>query len=246
MGAGPRAQPVETARACFGGIVGKMSRLATLVALLCLGCVTIEAPRPGAAPVCRADALAGAVVYVVDATYGGNCGALWGNATRPLAEACNGRRACEYRVDYGVIGDPAIGCGKEYVAEWRCGEQLDIQRTVAPPEAGYGALIRLSCDAPVPRAGAASAGTIEVESATYGGNCGAPHGNETTDLAQACNGLPQCRYRIDYTAIGDPAVACGKDYVAEWRCSGSRAPRRVSAAPEAGYGAVITLDCARP
>jgi hypothetical protein len=93
---------------------------------------------------------------------------------------------------------------------------------------------------------AASAGTIEVESATYGGNCGAPRGNETAHLAQACDGQPQCHYRIDYRAIGDPAVGCGKDYIAEWQCRGSRAPRRVKAAPEAGYGAVITLDCERP
>jgi hypothetical protein len=183
-------------------------------------------------------------LYVVDASYGGNCGALWGNATEPLAKACNGLPACDYRVDYRVIGDPAVNCAKDFVAVWRCDQGTELYRTTAPPEAGYGAIIRMGCDADARRAAQrASTEVIDVVSATYGGNCNAPYGNETSHLRKACNGQSECAYRIDYTVIGDPAVGCGKDYVAEWRCGGSPSPRRTRAAPEAGYGEVIVLSC---
>jgi hypothetical protein len=208
----------------------------------CCGCVIIKLPPP---PRETSVSHPGAVVYVVDGTYGGNCGAPWGNATRPLAVACNGLPSCAYRVDYRAIGDPAVNCGKEFVAQWRCDDVGEVYRTVAPPEAGYGAIIIMTCDRTAqPAPLRTSVGTIEIISATYGLNCGASPGNETAHLAEACNGKPECLYRVDYTAIGDPVPGCGKDYVVEWRCAGSRSPRRIRAAPEAGYGAVITLTCA--
>lgn len=157
-----------------------------------------------------------------------------------------GLPACDYRVDYRVIGDPAIGCGKDFVVEWRCSDGTDVYQAFAPPEAGYGAFVRMMCDETRRRAPANPGALVEVVSATHGGNCAAPRGNETADLARACSGKPECQYRIDYTIIGDPAVGCGKDYVAEWRCSGSRVTRQTKATPEAGYGAVITLRCAQP
>jgi hypothetical protein len=222
-----------------------MSRVSAIFALLgCWACVTIEVPRPIDVPASPRAPQPSTVLYVVDATYGGNCGAPWGNGTEFLAKACNGLPACEYRVDYQLIGDPAVGCGKDFVAEWRCGEGIDLYRTIAPPEAGYGGIVRMACDAAAQRAPPrTSADVIEAVSATYGGNCNAPHGNQTAQLAKACNGKVECRYRVDHTIIGDPVPGCGKDYVAEWRCGGSRSPRKTRAAPEAGYGEVIVLRC---
>ena len=228
----------------FAMTTGAMGRASVLFALFaCMGCLRVEVyPAPAASPPPAAPSRP--ALYVADATYGGNCGAVWGNATEALARACNGLASCDYRVDYRVIGDPAIGCGKEYVAHWRCGNGVALYRAVAPPEAGYGAVIHMTCDGTEPPAAALSSrGVIEIVSATYGGNCGAPPGNETTNLAAACDGKRDCRYRIDYQVIGDPAVGCGKDYVVQWRCRGSPEAHEAKAAPEAGYGAVIALDC---
>ena len=52
-------------------------------------------------------------IRVVAGTYGGNCQAPHGNKTEHLAAACNGRTDCTYKIDYTVIGDPAVGCGKD-------------------------------------------------------------------------------------------------------------------------------------
>jgi hypothetical protein len=179
-------------------------------------------------------------IRVVAGTYGGNCNAPHGNKTEHLAVACNGRADCTYKVDYTVIGDPAVGCGKDYVAEWWCGGSLELHRVVANPEAGFGSTLTLQCEQPV-----ASATDIQVVAGTYGGNCNAPHGNKTEHLAAACNGRVDCTYKVDYTVIGDPAVGCRKDYVAEWRCGGSREVRRTVASPEAGFGKTVELSCSQ-
>lgn len=86
---------------------------------------------------------------------------------------------------------------------------------------------------------------LQVVAGTYGGNCGQGRGNVTTYLANACNGKANCVYTIDYTAIGDPAVGCAKDYVAEWRCGDDPTIYRASAPPEAGYRRTVDLVCGR-
>jgi hypothetical protein len=67
--------------------------------------------------------------------------------------------------------------------------------------------------APAPRV----PGNIAVQAATYGGACGAPAGNHTTFVAQACNGKPQCSYNVS-NAQGDPKPGCAKDFIVEYRC----------------------------
>ncbi|MGH9906095.1 MAG: WSC domain-containing protein, partial [Pyrinomonadaceae bacterium] len=91
---------------------------------------------------------------------------------------------------------------------------------------------------------------IQVVAGTYGANCPREkfgdkiaRGNVTAHLASACNGKDSCDYRIDYTVIGDPAVFCKKNYVAEWRCGDGSPVRNAEAAPEAGHGSVVKLQC---
>lgn len=84
------------------------------------------------------------VIRVVAGTYGQNCGVPYGNATSHLAAQCNGKNQCSYKVDYRIIGDPAIGCAKGYLAEWRCGNGPK-KSAAAPGEAGFGAVLTLSC-----------------------------------------------------------------------------------------------------
>jgi len=186
------------------------------------------------------------VIEVVSGSYGPNCGAPPSNKTAHLASTCNGRSECDYRVDYHVIGDPAEGCEKTYVAEWRCSGAPMVYKAVADGEAGFGRIVSLGCANPAPSSGSRPrGGLITVVAATYGENCGAPSGNVTARLASACDGRPRCAYAVDYRIIGDPAVGCGKTYVAEWRCGASPEVHRVDAPPEAGFGSVVTLACDR-
>src|SRR5262245_43674606 len=110
-------------------------RIASLSLLLLSSCAaTVEAPPPAvpAGP---------ALIQVVAGSYGANCKTPHGNKTDHLRQACDGRQSCSYRVDHTVIGDPAYGCAKDYVAEWRCGADAAVRKASAPPEAGFGAVL---------------------------------------------------------------------------------------------------------
>ena len=85
-------------------------------------------------------------VTVVAGTYGGNCAQPRGNKTQFLATACNGKETCDYKIDYTQIGDPAKGCLKDYAAEWRCGNSMEIRRASAASEAGNGSIVMLTCE----------------------------------------------------------------------------------------------------
>lgn len=126
-----------------------------LAALAACTTTSVPAPAPGTAtapPTAAAPAASTVVpsgpagqIQIVAGTYGPNCGASHGNVTEHLATACNGTPSCDYKVDYQVIGDPAVGCVKTYVAEWHCGEGSTVQSQTAPGEAGYGAVLALTC-----------------------------------------------------------------------------------------------------
>jgi hypothetical protein len=87
----------------------------------------------------------GDYIKVISATYGRNCRAPYGNATNHLAQICDGKPTCEYVIDVTVIGDPAVGCAKDYFAEWQCGHYPERLTTSARPEAGGGTRIVLRC-----------------------------------------------------------------------------------------------------
>jgi hypothetical protein len=84
-------------------------------------------------------------ISVVAGTYGGNCGASHSNVTGALGSACNTLGHCDYIVDYTILGDPAPGCAKDYVAEWTCNGQSLVQRATASPEAGFRKTVTLVC-----------------------------------------------------------------------------------------------------
>ena len=86
----------------------------------------------------------GIAIEVVSGTYGQNCGAQRGNATPDLATRCDGRDTCEYRIDRRRILDPAEGCPKDFLAEWRCGK-TEFHTAMLSPEAGAGSTLVLSC-----------------------------------------------------------------------------------------------------
>ena len=84
-------------------------------------------------------------IRVVSASYGENCGAGTGNATKRLQQACDGRTSCEYRIDAGTIGDPVALCHKAFSAEYECAPDATRLRKEVPPEAGLGSLLVLEC-----------------------------------------------------------------------------------------------------
>lgn len=85
-------------------------------------------------------------IQVIDATYGGNCGAPRGNKTSTMAFVCNYRTMCSYQVDYRIIGDPVPGCGKDYVVNYRCSDTPWTTRTAyIAPEAGFQKTVVLRC-----------------------------------------------------------------------------------------------------
>ena len=99
------------------------------------------------------------VIQVVEATYGQSCKDFTpppghanqmkaGNATAALTKACDTAKAsCIFDVDVKELGDPVTGCGKDFIASWRCGSDPQVHQVFLPAEAsGRSAL--LSCPAP--------------------------------------------------------------------------------------------------
>jgi hypothetical protein len=76
-------------------------------------------------------------IRVIAATFGENCGVPYGNVTNHLAETCNGKRLCEYIIDYRAIGDPVPNCRKNYIAEWQCGNDPE-KGVITVPESARG------------------------------------------------------------------------------------------------------------
>ena len=85
------------------------------------------------------------LIAIIAGTYGKNCGAAYGNTTEHLAQECNGKRHCDYVIDSKIIGDQALGCSKDYIAEWRCSNDQSIRTALASPEAGFRKQITLMC-----------------------------------------------------------------------------------------------------
>lgn len=107
-------------------------------------------------------------------------------------------------------------------------------------QAENGSVTRISDPAPAP---AAANGAINIQSATYGGNCKAAAGNVTAHAQQACNGKTLCDYKVDYTVIGDPAPGCAKDYVMAWTCGSSSQVNSQTVPGEAGWGSIVKVEC---
>lgn len=89
------------------------------------------------------------LVAVISGTYGHNCGAHRGNATRDLSSKCNGRETCDYVLDPRIAADLDAGnhCSKDFVAEWQCDGQ-ESHMAMLSPEAGEGSTLVLTCVEP--------------------------------------------------------------------------------------------------
>ncbi len=84
-----------------------------------------------------------AQIEVRSAVYGANCGRA-SNVTWHPARICNGRDRCRYEIDHQQIGDPAIGCYKDFRIGWSCRGQAP-NYTIVSGEAS-GKTVFLRCD----------------------------------------------------------------------------------------------------
>ena len=84
-------------------------------------------------------------IRVLSATYGGNCGAPVGDVTDDMRKTCATGNSCQYRVSVNKLGDPAPGCSKSFFVKYQCGGETGTRIAGAPPEAGLGSLVHLSC-----------------------------------------------------------------------------------------------------
>ncbi len=89
----------------------------------------------------------------------------------------------------------------------------------------------------------AQAGTISVESATYGANCGIEADNDGASVKALCDGQALCRYSVNGLVLGDPKRGCAKNFVVHYICEGNPQTRTAVAGAEAGNGAIAALDC---
>ena len=99
------------------------------------------------------------LIHVVAGTYGEVCKNFvppsgrtntvkFGNVTAALASACDNAKAiCEFKVVVEQLGDPANGCEKDFIANWRCGDDQNANRFYLPAEAN-GHSVLLICPAP--------------------------------------------------------------------------------------------------
>jgi hypothetical protein len=163
------------------------------------------------------------------ATYGGSVGGRTGNASQHMSNVCNNQSSCSYYVSTVALGDPAPGRAKTFEASYRC-SGTDVSRYVYLPGEANNHYVNLTCP------------TINVATATYGGNCGVAAGHNTSWVRAVCNGRTQCHLEIDYRVIGDPAPGCAKDFVAQYQCGGG-AMKTATVPPEAGFNKVLDLSC---
>ena len=85
---------------------------------------------------------------------------------------------------------------------------------------------------------------IKVVAGTYGRNCGAKPGNATAQLSRNCDGQAACEYKLEASALEDPAPACAKDFTAEWKCGTATTVYAVSVPAGSVQGERLRLVCA--
>ena len=84
-------------------------------------------------------------IKVVSGTYGRNCNGKAGNATAPLAKACDGHSNCDFTIDTAALEDPSPNCSKDFSAEWKCGTGNAVYSAALSSLTGKNDKLRLSC-----------------------------------------------------------------------------------------------------
>jgi PAN domain len=83
-------------------------------------------------------------------------------------------------------------------------------------------------------------GTLIIDSATYGGNCKVPIGNDTSKVTPDCNYKDSCSIPISYSTFGDPAQGCAKTFDVAYKCGGKSFSKNLTSEAQ---GQTLILDC---
>ena len=97
-------------------------------------------------------------IQVLDADYGGNCRTFRpplpsansfapDNATSAVAQKCDGKAHCFFRVDVAELGDPANGCSKDFSVRYVCRPEDEPLVKRIDAEA-HGKAVELDCPNP--------------------------------------------------------------------------------------------------
>lgn len=86
-----------------------------------------------------------------------------------------------------------------------------------------------------------NSGDLQIDSATYGGNCKAPIGNITTKVGidMKCNNSKSCSIPISNNAFGDPSIGCVKSFDVAYKCGNKSFTKNLATAE----GQTMILDC---
>jgi peptidoglycan/LPS O-acetylase OafA/YrhL len=96
------------------------------------------------------------MIEVVDATYGKSCKHFSppapalntfrrGNATDSVKQACAGTTKCAYLIDVNRIGDPAMGCAKDFRVVYKC-KSDPVEKSLLVPAEANGRTAVIDCD----------------------------------------------------------------------------------------------------
>jgi hypothetical protein len=166
-------------------------------------------------------------IQIAHATFGGDSGAVIGNATTPVAAMCQGRRSCAFVVEAAKLAESDDGTRKSFEIVYRCGRE-HATRVMRLAEAATGTPVNLACESrAVPAAGA-----ITVVDATYGGECGAPRGNADHAIATLCDGKAHCDLPFLRGRLGAAAPSCARQLQVEYRCGAEASLRAATRGPD--------------
>lgn len=86
--------------------------------------------------------------------------------------------------------------------------------------------------------------SIRIDDATYGGNCGAPAGNATARVTEACADRAWCILAVKREEFNEPESCCKKELVVTYRCDSG--PQRRTTVEGDAHGRRLILDCEAP
>ncbi len=192
---------------------------------------------------CLAGLSAQAQLQILSASFGANCGVMQGNATNDVFNSCRDPNYCSYQVSLQRLGDPAYGCRKDFRVQYSCNRMQPQEVYLPGPAEGQTAVISCAGNSSWPPRPPPQFRGIEIQSATYGGNCRVPFGNVTYDVADTCNGNNRCSYIVSTDYLRDPARGCPKDFRIDYSCNGNfQPPVYVNGESD---GAKLNLSCGK-
>ncbi len=149
-------------------------------------------------------------IAVLQATWGGNFpGKTKVSKLNQVVSACQGKRECDFTVDFESLGDPSPGITKLFRILYRCGTGQTNHEAVTEGDAS-GQTLSLSCG---------TKGVITIASANILPQYGSIEpGNVTEEVQKFLGDKLEARYRISSDHLSDPLPGYPKSFELEYAC----------------------------